>query len=118
MTVVATSMFNTNDFGSATITIDSGIRVKVIPASYQCTSTQTPVTGAIEINESFALQACVTGTANTNVKWSVDKIDGGNSTDGFITPGGVYTAPSDIAGNGHDHGDLNRIKPKPPVSVS
>ncbi|MGB8590530.1 MAG: hypothetical protein WA755_09510 [Candidatus Acidiferrales bacterium] len=98
VTVVATSMFNTNVFGSATITIDSGIRVKVIPASYQCTSTQAPVSGAIEINESFALQACVTGTSNTNVNWSVDKIDGGNSTDGFITAGGVYTAPSTSPG--------------------
>ena len=42
--------------------------------------------------------ACVTGTQNTAVTWSVNGTAGGDVTDGFITPGGVYTAPPTAPG--------------------
>jgi DNA-binding beta-propeller fold protein YncE len=98
--VVATSVVDTNDFGVSVVTIDSGIRVKIIPATYSCTATSPipPTSASMQTGESYALTACVTGTANTQVTWSVNSIAGGNTTLGFITPGGVYTAPSPTPG--------------------
>jgi len=42
--------------------------------------------------------AIVQGAADTTVAWSVDAISGGNSGEGTISAGGLYTAPSQ-AGN-------------------
>jgi hypothetical protein len=38
--------------------------------------------------------ATVTGTSNTGVSWSVDGVNGGNSTVGTIDANGLYTAPA------------------------
>ena len=96
ISVVATSIVDTNDFGLSAVTIDSGVRVVVIPATYSCTSTSPvpPSSATMQTGESYALTACVTGTANTQVTWSANGVVGGNTTTGFITAGGVYTAPS------------------------
>ena len=100
VTVVATSIVDTNDFGTSAVTIDSGVRVQVIPATYSCTATSPvpPTSATMQTGESYALTACVTGTANTQVTWSANGVVGGNSTTGFITSGGVYTAPSTSPG--------------------
>ncbi len=102
VTVVAISIVDTNDFGTAAVTINSGIAVRVIPSAYSCNPASSPVppsSASIETGESYALTACVTGTANTQVTWSANGVVGGNSTIGFITPGGVYTAPSTSPGS-------------------
>ena len=96
--VVATSTVNVNDFGTAVVTIDSGVRVQVIPATNLCTDVSPPASATIPPQGTFALTACVTGTQNTAVTWSVNNVAGGDSTDGFITPGGVYTAPPTTPG--------------------
>ena len=96
--VVATSTVNVNDFGTSTVTIDSGTRVRVIPANFSCTDVSPPGSATIGPNQTFALIACVTGTQNAAVNWSVNNVAGGNSTTGFITPGGVYTAPATSPG--------------------
>ncbi|MGC1687317.1 MAG: hypothetical protein WA734_16950, partial [Candidatus Acidiferrales bacterium] len=100
LTVVATSIVDTNDFGTSAVTIDSGVRVQVIPATYSCNSTSPvpPTSATMQTGESYALTACVTGTSNTQVTWSANGVVGGNSTTGFITSGGVYTAPSTSPG--------------------
>jgi DNA-binding beta-propeller fold protein YncE len=91
--VVATSTQNVNNFGTAAVTIDSGVRVTVIPATDTCTQVSPPASAEIPPQSTFAMFACVTGTQNTAVTWSVNGVAGGNVTNGFITPGGVYTAP-------------------------
>jgi DNA-binding beta-propeller fold protein YncE len=96
--VVATSTSNVNYFGTSIVTIDSGVRVTVIPATYNCTDVSPPGNATIAALQSYGLLACVTGTQNTAVNWSVNGVAGGNLTDGFITPGGVYTAPSTSPG--------------------
>ena len=92
--VVATSTVNVNNFGFSTVTIDSGVRVRVIPATNSCTDVSPPSSATVAAGESFPLFACVTGTQNTAVTWEVNKIAGGDATTGFITAGGVYTAPA------------------------
>src|ERR1700690_640939 len=91
--VVATSTINVNDFGTSVVTIDSGVRVSVIPATDTCTDVSPPASATIPPQGTFAMFACVTGTQNTAVTWSVNGVARGDVTDGFITPGGVYTAP-------------------------
>jgi len=107
ISVVATSTTNNGNatpgtpttlYGVATLTISSGVRVRVIPATYSCSVT-APTNASIATGETFAFTACVTGAENNAVTWSVNSIVGGNSTDGTITSGGVYTAPSTAPGN-------------------
>ena len=92
--VVATSCSKTTAFGFLTVTVDSGIRVQVLP------STATVGTG-----ESLQFTASVTGPGvlNTGVAWSLCQTAGtsgapatncGLSSVGTITAGGLFTAPS------------------------
>lgn len=53
----------------------------------------TPATAGIPEGGTLALSATVTGSANTAVTWSVNGVAGGSAAAGFITAGGVYTAP-------------------------
>jgi DNA-binding beta-propeller fold protein YncE len=96
--VVATSTVNVNDFATSTVTIVSGVSVRVIPAANKCTDVSPPTSATIAGGDTFALFACVTGTQNTAVTWAVNNVAGGDSTNGFITPGGVYTAPASSPG--------------------
>ncbi len=96
--VIATSVVNINNFGTSTVTIDSGVRVRVIPATNTCTDVSPPTSATIATLQTYGLFACVTGTQNTAVSWLVNGVAGGNLTDGFITPGGVYTAPATAPG--------------------
>src|SRR3981081_2509329 len=57
----------------------------------QVTLNQYFVRLAINTNSQFT--ATVTGTTNTNVTWSVDRIVGGNSTVGTIAAAALYSAP-------------------------
>jgi hypothetical protein len=54
------------------------------------------LTGAasVTLGSSSQYSATVSGSANTAVKWSVNGVAGGNATDGSISAGGLYTAPS------------------------
>jgi YVTN family beta-propeller protein len=94
VSVVATSVVDTQNFGIATASVVSGVTVRIIPASYTCTSTAPPASASIQVGESYALTACVTGSANLQVTWSVNGIAGGNTTIGLVSPGGIYTAPT------------------------
>ena len=93
ISVWATSTADATHFGTATVTIDSGIRVTVIPATETCTNAP-PVTISLEVNNPYQFNACVTGTTNPAVTWAVNKIAGGNSSIGTITGSGLYTAPA------------------------
>jgi DNA-binding beta-propeller fold protein YncE len=82
--ILVTSTVDANAFAMATLTIDSGIRVKVTPPS----ATIGPL-------ESFQFTATVTGSANnTGVTWTLSLAGNNNPPPlGTITPAGLYTAP-------------------------
>ena len=69
--------------GSSSITVTSSVAVSVSPSFASVTVT----------HQSQAFSANVQGTTNTAVTWSVDGVDGGNSTVGTISSSGVYTPP-------------------------
>ncbi len=54
----------------------------------------------VGVNQTQQYTAAVTGLANKTVTWSVSGVKGGNSTNGTITAGGLYTAPATIPANG------------------
>lgn len=56
-------------------------------------SQASPIMG---LGTTLQFTATVTGSTNTAVTWSVDTIAGGNSADGTITSGGLYTAPTTV----------------------
>jgi glycosyl hydrolase family 39 (putative alpha-L-iduronidase) len=81
-TVTATSNADPTQSANAAVTVTS-IAVSISPTS---------VTLLANATKQFA--ATVTGTTNTGVKWYVDGVQGGSSSTGTITTGGLYTAPA------------------------
>jgi YVTN family beta-propeller protein len=84
-TITATSVANTKISGVAAVSLDSGVRVTVKPASV-----------TIAASETLQFSATVTGASNTAVTWAVNGVNGGNSTVGTITATGLYTAPATV----------------------
>ena len=98
--ITATSIANINDFGTATVTVDSGIRVRVIPSTYTCNSTTAlPSAITMEVSETYQFTACVTGSLNTGVTWSVNSTAGETVATGTISGSGLFSAP-DVAESG------------------
>jgi hypothetical protein len=62
-------------------------------ASGTVTVTVSPRRIGLTPSQSQTFVATVSGTANGSVTWSVDGVDGGNSTIGTITSGGLYSPP-------------------------
>src|SRR5579863_5902019 len=54
----------------------------------------------VGVNGTVQYTATVTGLTSTAVTWSVNSVNGGNSTYGTITTGGLYKAPAAIPANG------------------
>lgn len=54
----------------------------------------SPLSASMAVGTTQQFTATVTGTSNTAVTWSVDAVNGGNSTAGTITTAGLYTAPA------------------------
>src|SRR5208283_2847806 len=72
----------------------------LVPAALAQTVTISPGYTTVGVNGTVQYTATVTGLANTAVTWSVSGVKGGNSTNGTITTGGLYTAPAKIPANG------------------
>jgi YVTN family beta-propeller protein len=96
--VVATSTVDATAFATATVTIDSGVRVQI-----------DPLTASIAPQERFTFTATVTGAADKGVTWSVNGVAGGNAQVGFVCPNpavptppacppGTYVAPAQVPG--------------------
>lgn len=91
--IVATSCIDTTKFGIFTLIIDSGIRVKISPASVTIGETET-----------FQFNVTVTGTANQAVSWQVCESgasgvsncvsSGTIGPNGEISSSGLYKAPA------------------------
>src|SRR5579872_7522101 len=80
-TVAATSVADSSKSATAAVTITPPPQISLSPGSATVASGQT---------QQFS--ATITGTSITTVNWSVDQINGGNSTVGTISSSGLYTA--------------------------
>jgi YVTN family beta-propeller protein len=94
VTVTAVSNGDKSVSASATVTIDSGIRVAV-----------TPITASVGTGETFPLVATVSGTSITTVKWTVCQVNSATTTAcvadttgalGTIDAFGNYKAPATV----------------------
>src|SRR5581483_1765137 len=89
-TVAAVSVADATKSGSGTVTVSCtpppNVTVQVAPETLSLSPTQ---------QQQFT--ATVTGTPNTEVTWSVDGVDGGNSDTGFVSGTGLYTAPAKMS---------------------
>ena len=60
------------------------------------TVTVSPASANVLVSATRQFTATVTGSANTSVIWSVNGVDGGSSTAGWITSTGSYQAPATV----------------------
>jgi len=82
---------------SATTTAPSNANSGKCPAAaIPVAVTVTPATATVLTGAMQTFTAAVTNTANMAVTWSVNGVNGGNSTVGMISTAGVYTAPSTV----------------------
>ena len=65
-------------------------------AALPVTVAVTPATASVQASGMQTFMAAVTNTSTTTVTWSVNGVNGGNSTVGMISAAGVYTAPASI----------------------
>src|SRR5258707_2862325 len=56
----------------------------------------TPTTATVRTGDTQQFFATVTGTTNQSVTWSVNGTLGGNTTNGTISPVGLYTPPAQV----------------------
>jgi YVTN family beta-propeller protein len=73
LTITATSQADSTAKATANVTLDSGVRVQISPTS-----------ATVGTGEQIPLTATVTGTADTDVKWTVNGTVNGDATDGLI----------------------------------
>jgi serine protease len=82
---------------SATTTAPSNANSgKCVASATPVAVTVTPATATVPTGGMQTFTAAVTNTANMAVTWSVNGVNGGNSTVGMISTAGVYTAPSTV----------------------
>ena len=89
VTVTAVAQADTTKSASATVNVMAG---PIITVSI------SPTSAILAVSTSQQFTATVTGTSNTSVTWSVDGINGGNTSVGTINSSGLYAAPGS-AGN-------------------
>jgi len=58
--------------------------------------TISPTTAYVPVSYAMQFNATVAGTTNAAVVWTVSNVVGGDSTVGFISPTGFYTAPGSV----------------------
>lgn len=85
-TVTATSVADPADSASAGVTVTAPVSGLSI----------SPATLALTPGTTQQFTATLQGQSNPTVTWSVDGVNGGNSTVGTISAKGLYTAPSQI----------------------
>ena len=83
--VVATSLFDLTQSGSAIVTIGTGTSVGV---------TVSPTLATVAKSGHQQFTAIVTGSSNTAVTWAVSGIGCSAGSCGTISAGGLYTAPA------------------------
>jgi len=91
VTVKATSAADTTKSASATVSITAAPTVAV---------SISPTSASVNTGGKQQFSASVSGTSNTSVTWSVNGVNGGNSTVGTISSAGLYTAPASVPSGG------------------
>src|SRR5579864_1887451 len=81
--VTATSVADTTKSATATVTVQGMVSI-------------SPTTVGLNLGATQQFSVTVQGQSNPVVTWSVDGINGGNSSVGTINAQGLYTAPSQI----------------------
>jgi glycosyl hydrolase family 16/Big-like domain-containing protein len=76
---------STGHYASAYLTLDVAVSAVSIAIS--------PTTVSLLTGQTKQFTASVAGTTNTGVTWSVNGVQGGNSTVGTISASGLYSAP-------------------------
>jgi hypothetical protein len=71
------------------------------PPTYPIVLTLTPLTAYVPVGDALQFSVAVTGTPDAAVTWSVNNQVGGNSTFGFISTTGFYTAPLSVPSPNH-----------------
>jgi uncharacterized protein (DUF1800 family) len=66
------------------------------PPPQQIAVNVTPTTATVRTGDTLQFFATVTGTTNQSVTWSVNGTLGGNTTNGTISPVGLYTPPAQV----------------------
>jgi hypothetical protein len=56
----------------------------------------SPTSASVNVNSTVQFTATVSNLSSTLVNWQVNSVQGGSSTTGTITTGGLYTAPSTV----------------------
>jgi uncharacterized protein (DUF1800 family) len=78
-----------------------GVAALLAPVELKAASIAiSPGYTTVGVNGTVQYTATVTGLTSTAVTWSVSGVNGGNSTYGTITTGGLYKAPAAIPANG------------------
>jgi hypothetical protein len=81
-TVTATSVADTADSASATVTVN-GLVI-------------SPATAVVPASGAQQFTAAIANVTSTPVSWFVDQVAGGNATVGMISTTGLYTAPTTL----------------------
>ena len=71
------------------------------PPTYQIVIALSPTTAYVPVGYALQFSVTVAGTPNAAVTWSVNNAVGGNSTVGFVTTTGFYTAPLSVPSPNH-----------------
>lgn len=85
-TVTATSSADTADSASAAVTVTAAATGLSI----------NPTSAGVTPGTTQQFNASMQGQSNPTITWSVDGVNGGNTTVGTVSAKGVYTAPSQI----------------------
>jgi Big-like domain-containing protein/galactose oxidase-like protein len=91
VTVTATSVQDTSKSGNTTVTVTTSTTT-ITSVSVSCNP------ASVATGQTSQCTATVTGTGSYSsaVNWSVNSVQGGNSTVGTISSSGLYTAPSTV----------------------
>ena len=73
--------------------------VTVTPAGSSVAVSVTPTSATVQAGLTAQFTATVKGASNAAVTWSVNNIQGGNSTYGTISSKGLFTAPKSVPAN-------------------
>ncbi len=92
VTVTAAATADTSKTASAAVTVNAAPPPPPPPPTISVSISPTTALLAVSTTQQFT--ATVTGTTNTAVTWSVDGVNGGNTTVGTISTTGLYTAPA------------------------
>ncbi|MFZ0306035.1 MAG: hypothetical protein WAL75_25340 [Terracidiphilus sp.] len=93
-TLLATGIAVSGDGSSLFVANNSQFQTIALPSPAPAVSVSvSPAPVSVSLGATQQFTASVTGTLNSNVTWSVNGVQGGNSNVGLISSSGLYAAP-------------------------